>query len=128
VRKNTQNYCLLLVLTFLQCLVPLLHAHAGGLHVSSHVHVHDYGLELPASHSAHELELKADLCHSPVVGAVCEFRRDTECNGCTGVLLASPWLKMQHSAYIVVIASPSILPNIPFRAGPPPSQAPPALV
>jgi len=128
VRKNTQNYCLLLVLTFLQCLVPLLHAHAGGLHVTSHVHVHDYGLELPASHSAHELELKADFCDSPVVGAASEFRRDSANDGLAGVPPATPWLTVQYSTYVVVIASPSILPYMPFRAGPPPSQAPPALV
>lgn len=127
-RKNTSNYCLLLVLTFLQCLVPLLHAHAGGLHVTSHVHVHDYGLELPASHSAHELELKADFCDSPVVGAASEFRRDSANDGFAGVPPATPWLTVQYSAYVVVIASPSILPYMPFRAGPPPSQAPPALV
>lgn len=127
-RKNTKKYCLLLVLTFLQCLVPLLHAHAGGLHVTSHAHVHDYGLELSASHSAHVPELKADLSDSPVVGAVSEFRRDSACDGFTGALPATPWLTVQYSTYVVVIASPSILPYMPFRAGPPPSQAPPALV
>jgi len=128
VRKNTQNYCLLLVLTFLQCLVPLLHAHAGGLHVTSHVHVHADGLELSASRSAHELELKADLSDSPVVGAASEFRRDSANDGFTGAPPATPWLTVQYSTYVVVIASPSILPYIPFLAGPPPSQAPPALV
>lgn len=127
-RKNTQNYCLLLALTFLQCLVPLLHAHAGGLHVSSHVHVHADRLELPASHSAHELELKADLSDSPVVGAVSEFRRDSAHAGFTGAPSATPWLTVQYSTYIVAIASPSILPYMLCRAGLPPSQAPPALV
>ncbi|MDP2154776.1 MAG: hypothetical protein Q8J61_02145 [Sulfuricella sp.] len=126
--KNTKNYCLLLVLTFLQCLVPLLHAHAGGLHVTSHVHVHADGLELPAFHSAHEPELKADLCDSPVVGAVSEFRRDSAHDGFTGAPPATPWLTVPYSTCAVVIATPSILPYIPFRAGPPPSQAPPALV
>ncbi|MDP2878195.1 MAG: hypothetical protein Q8N74_01520 [Sulfuricella sp.] len=127
--KNIQNYCLLLVLTFLQCLVPLLHAHAGGLHVTSHVHVHDYGPGLSASHSAHEQEeLKADLCDSPVVGAVSEFRRDSAYDGFTGTPPATPWLTVRYSTCVVVIASPSILSYIPFRAGPPPSQAPPALV
>lgn len=125
-RKNTKKYCLLLVLTFLQCLVPLLHAHAGGLHVTSHIH--DHGLELPASHSAHVPEFKADSCDSPVVGAVSEFRRDSACDGFTGAPPATPWLIAQYSTYVVVIASSSILPYMPFRAGPPPSQAPPALV
>ena len=127
-RKNTSKYCLLLVLTFLQCLVPLLHAHAGGLHVTSHVHVHADRLELPASHSAHELELKADSCDFPVVGAVSEFRRDSTYDGFTGVSPTIPCLSVQYSTYVVVIASPSILPYMPFRAGPPPSQAPPAFV
>jgi hypothetical protein len=124
--RKTLKYCLLLVLTFLQCLVPLLHAHAGGLHASSHVHVHDYGLELPASHSAHELELKADSRESPVVGAVSEFRRDSAYDGFAGVPPAALWLTVPYSFYVVVIASPSILLHMPFRAGPPPSQAPPA--
>ena len=128
VRKNTKNYCLLLVLTFLQCLAPLLHAHAGGLHVTSHVHVHDYGLELSASRPAHESELKADLCDLPVVGAVSEFRRDATNDDFTGASPATPWLTAPYSADVVVIAFPFILPHIPFRAGPPPSQAPPAIV
>ncbi|MDO9063855.1 MAG: hypothetical protein Q7U25_01445 [Sulfuricella sp.] len=127
-RKNTQNYCLLLALTLLQCLVPLLHAHAGGLHVTSHVHVHADGLKLSASHPAHEQELKADLSESPVVGAVSEFRRDSAHAGFTGVQSATPWLTVQYSTYVVAIASPSILPYMPCRAGLPPSQAPPALV
>lgn len=128
VRKNTQNYCLLLVLTFLQCLAPLLHAHAGGLHVSSHVHVHADRLELPAFPSAHELELKADLSDSPVVGAASEFRRDATHDGFSGAPLAISWLTAQYSTDVVAIASPAILPYIPFQSGPPPSQAPPAFV
>jgi hypothetical protein len=127
VRKNTKKYCLLLVLTFLQCLVPLLHAHAGGLHAASHVHVHNYGLEMPAFHSAHERELKSDLSDFPVVGVVSEFRRDSEYAGFTGAAV-TPWLTALYSGYVVVIASPSILTYIPFRAWPPPSQAPPAFV
>ena len=128
-RKNNSNYCLLLFLTFLQCLVPLLHAHAGGLHATSHVHVHADRLELSASHhSAHELELKADSCDFPVVGAVSEFRRDSANDGFAGVPLSTPWLTVQYSAYVVVIAPSAILPYMPFRAGPPLSQAPPAFV
>lgn len=127
-RKNTQNYFLLLVLTFLQCLAPLLHAHAGGLHVAPHVHVHDYGLELPASRLAHELELKADLCDSPVVGAASEFKRDATYDDFAGAPSVAPWFTALYSVDVVDIASPSTLPPIFFRAGPPPAQAPPALV
>jgi hypothetical protein len=128
VRKNTSKYCLLLVLTFLQCLVPLLHAHAGGLHVPSHVHVHADGLGLSASPAAHELELKADLRDFPVVGAVSEFRRDSACDSFNGAPPATPWLSVPYSVYVVALAASSILLYIPFRAGPPPSQAPPVLV
>jgi len=128
VRKNTQNYCLLLVLTFLQCLAPLLHAHAGGLHVTSHVHVHDYGLGLSAPHSAHVPELKVDLCDSPVVGAASEFKRDATHDDFAGAPPATSWLTAPYSTDVAAIASPSILSHIPFLAGPPPSQAPPALV
>lgn len=125
--KNTKNYCLLLVLTFLQCLVPLLHAHAGGLHVASHVHVHDYGLELPAFHLAHEAELKADSFDSPAVGAASEFRRDSAADGFNAALPGTLCLIVPYSAYAAVIASSSIFPSIAFRPGPPPSQAPPEL-
>ena len=127
VRKNAKNYCLLLVLTLLQCLAPLLHAHAGGLHVSSHAHVHDHGLELSAFRPAYELEFKDDLCESTVVGTVSEFRRDTLNDGFTGILPATPWVIAQYSTYVVA-AAPSILSYMPFRAGSPPSQAPPKLV
>lgn len=125
-RKNTQNYFLLLVLTFLQCLAPLLHAHAGGLHVTSHVHVHDHGLELSAPHPAHVPGLKSDLCDSPAVGAASEFKRDATHDDFAGAPSATSWLTVPYSADVVVIASTPILPHIPFRAGPPPSQAPPA--
>ena len=126
--KTVKNYCLLLVLTFLQCLVPILHAHAGGLHVSSHVHVHDFGLESSAFHAAHATELKADMSDSPVVGAACEFKRDLANDGFNGALPGTLCLNVPYSTYLIVIASPSILPYMPFRAGPPPSQAPPAFV
>lgn len=127
-RKNTLNFCLLLALTFLQCLAPLLHAHAGGLHVTSHVHVHDYGLELSASHSGHEQEFTADLCDSPVVGVASEFRRDSAIDGFTGMPAAIPWVTAQYSNHVVVIALPPILFYTAFRAGPPLPQAPPVLV
>ena len=127
-RKNALNYCLLLVLTFLQCLAPLLHAHAGGLHVTSHVHVLDYGLELSASHSGHEQEIKADLCDSPVVGTASEFRRDSAVDGFAGMAPATSWLTAQYPTYVVVLSVASILSYMPFRAGPPPSQAPPAFI
>jgi hypothetical protein len=126
--RRTLKYCLLLVLTFLQCLVPLLHAHAGGLHVTSHVHVHADRVELSAFHSAHQRELKADICESPVVGAVSEFRRDSAYDGFAGVAPAALWLTVPFSFYVVAIASPSLLSSIPFRAGPPPAQAPPSSV
>ncbi|GAO36743.1 hypothetical protein SCT_2153 [Sulfuricella sp. T08] len=126
--KTIKNYCLILVLTFLQCLVPILHAHAGGVHASSHVHVHDHGLELSAFHAAHATELKADMSDSPVVGAACEFRRDLANDGFNGALPGTLCLIVPYLAYVVVIDSSSILPYMPFRAGPPPSQAPPAIV
>mgnify|MGYP001615183251 CR=1 len=127
-RKHTLNYCLLLVLTLLQCLAPLLHAHAGGLHAASHLHVHDYGLGLSAAHPAHDLEFKADSCDLPAVGAASEFRRDSAGDGFAVAPPVIPWLAAPYSMDVAAIASPSTLFHIPFHAGPPPSQAPPALV
>ena len=124
--RETLKYCLLLVLTFLQCLVPLLHAHADGLHATSHAHIHADRVELLAFHSAHQRELEADSCESPVVGAVSEFRRDSAYDGFAGVPPTALWLTVPYSFYVVVIASPSIVLHMPFRAGPPPSQAPPS--
>lgn len=125
--SNTyKNYFLILVLTFLQCLVPLLHAHAGGQHVSSHVH--DHGMELPAPHAAHAQELKVDMSDSPVVSAASEFRRDLANDGFNGAPPGTLCLIVPYLAYVVVIDSSSILPYMPFRAGPPLSQAPPAFV
>ncbi|MEN6629494.1 MAG: hypothetical protein ABFC42_07610, partial [Sulfuricella sp.] len=70
-KKRLQNFRLILALAFLQCLTPLLHAHAGGQHDSSHAHVH-LGVAV-SNHSAHFPELTADAGDFPVVGAVSEF-------------------------------------------------------
>lgn len=123
-QKNFQHYCLILALALLQCLMPLLHAHAGGLHVSSHVHVH---AEAPASHhTAHGPEVRVDLCDLPVVCAASEFKRDHASEDFAAALAAPVWLIAPPQAPVLpAFFSSSILPVRPFYSGPPPSQAPP---
>lgn len=116
----------MLALAFLQCLVPLLHAHAGGLHVSSDAHVH-FGAGL-AHRPAHVPELKTDSCDLPVVGAASEFKRDSAADGLDGAPSRTVWLTMPRPAQAVAAACSSRLSRIAFRPGPPPSQAPPARV
>lgn len=123
-RHHFGNYCLLLALAFLQCLAPLLHAHAGGLHASSDAHVH-FGAAL-AHPPAHVPELRADSCDLPVVGAASEFKRDPAADGLDGAPSRTVWLTAPHPAQAVAAAFSSGLSRIAFRPGPPPSQAPPA--
>lgn len=124
-KNNFKNSCLIVVLAFLQCLVPLLHAHAGGLHVSSHVHIH-FDLPPPV-HPALTHELTADLCDFPVVGAANEFKRDPASEDLALVSTRSSWLILPPQALVLPAPHvPSILPESAFFSGLPPSQAPPA--
>ncbi|MHB0985895.1 MAG: hypothetical protein ACYC05_09935 [Sulfuricella sp.] len=124
-RNRSGKFYLLLVLAFLQCLVPFLHAHAGGLHVPSHVHIHID--DLVPSHSAHPSELRSDSSDFPVVGAATEFKRDSASDDVAS-LSSSPCWRIQPRQALVLSAfhAPSILPQSPFFFGAPPSQAPPA--
>lgn len=120
------NICLILALAFLQCLVPLLHAHAGGLHVPANAHIHFDATV--ARHSGHAPELTAELGDLPVVGAAGEFKRDPAVDSFGGVPPRTVWLTVPHLAHPVAATSSSILPHMPFRLGAHPSQAPPARV
>lgn len=126
VRKKAHHYSLLLLLTFLQCLVPLLHAHADGLHVTSHIHVHDHGAGASAFHSGQKHVLEAESCDSPVVGAVSEFKRDWSFAGFAGapsmLLLILPESARDAPIVFTVVFSSSRL----YWIGPPPAHAPPA--
>lgn len=119
-----RHYFLILLLALLQCLTPLLHAHAGGLHASSHVHLHVDGWS--AHHSAHGPELSVDLRELPVVCVASEFKRDSLSEEGVAPLSAAAWRIVPP--LVPVAATVSISP-LPFSAslysGPPPSQAPP---
>lgn len=124
-KKNFNNYCLIVVLAFLQCLVPLLHAHAGGVPVTSHVHIH---VDVPATvHHALTHELRADSCDFPVVGAASEFKRDQAGDGLALALTNFPWLIQPPCSEICSAQlALSILPEDSLFSGSPPSHAPPA--
>ena len=124
-KNRSGKFYLLLALTFLQCLVPFLHAHAGGLHASSHVHIH---IDVPAPGlSAHPSELRSDSSDFPVVGAATEFKRDSASDD-VALLSPSPYWRIQPRQALVLSTfhAPSILPQSPFFFGAPPSQSPPA--
>lgn len=125
VRKNPHHYSLLLLLTFLQCLVPLLHAHAGGLHVTSQVHVHDHGADASAFHTGQKQVIEAESGDSPVVGAVSEFKRDWSYPGSAGAP-SMPSLILPECARDAPIAFPVVFSSLLYWSGPPPAHAPPA--
>lgn len=125
-RIHFKPYFLVLLLALLQCLMPLLHAHAGGLHVSSHVHVHVEGMTL--HHPAQAPEFTVDLSDLPVVCAASEFKRDPIGEEVTATVAAQVWRVVPSTALILLsLPSPPVLGEASIYSGPPPSQAPPVL-
>jgi hypothetical protein len=121
-----KKYFLVLLLALLQCLMPLLHAHAGGLHVSSHVHMHIEGINL--HHPAQAPEFTVDLSELPVVCAASEFKRDSVGEEVAAPVIAPAWRFPPAPAPILLAHSFSpVLGEASLYSGPPPSQAPPAL-
>lgn len=117
-----KSMLLVWALAFLQCLAPLLHAHAGGLHVSGGAHIHFEGLRIGALHAGHEIH--ADHAEMPSVGTPAEFRRDRFFSG-DDVAVAAVALPLPAMPPTV------FLPALSFRYFPvfdkpsPPAQAPP---
>lgn len=120
-----RHYFLILLLALLQCLTPLLHAHAGGLHASSHVHLHVSGLTV--QQPAHGPEFSVDLSELPAVCAASEYKRDSASEEDVSLPPAVVGRVAPPLAPAVAVVS---LPPLSFPAslyfGPPPSQAPPA--
>lgn len=112
-------------LALIQCLVPLLHAHADGLNAASHVHM-QFDPSTPfAPHVRHADEFRAVTGHSAVIGAVVEFRRDSPIDGFDAIPLAALPLPVAYPASGGV---PAFFSRLPFRfvlCIPPPAQAPP---
>lgn len=124
--QKYKSLLLVWVLAFLQCLVPLLHAHAGGLHASgtAHVHVHFEGLKVGA---ADAVEFHVDQSEMPSVGVPAEFRRDQFFSGDAPLpVVVQPVLPVPALEHVLAhIAPPSCHPC--FHRLTPPAQAPPAV-
>lgn len=122
--RKCKSLLLVWVLAFLQCLVPLLHAHAGGLHASgtAHVHAHFEGLKVGA---AQTVEFRVDQTEMASVGVPAEFRRDQSFSGdvplAVAVLPVPPVPALDH--VLAHFAPPSCHPC--FYKPTPPAQAPP---
>lgn len=121
--RKRNNLVVLLMLALLQCVVPLLHAHAGGLHISTGVHLH----LAPVVAAGHDRvsELTSDFCDSAVVGVANELKRDLLADA-LGVpaLLPAPYTVPQLQAGDVPVACDVPAP-IPASLRRPPSHAPP---
>lgn len=111
------------LLALLQCFVPLLHAHAGGLNAGGETHIHLDALHLGVTHDL--VELRVDHGAAPAVSAPSEFKRDSFFSGDDLVVAVNilpqpalpPALRLQF-------APPSHFPV--FHKPTPPAQAPPA--
>lgn len=123
---HLKKYFLVLLLALLQCLMPLLHAHAGGLHASSHVHVHFEGISLHPP--AQVPEFSVDLSEMPAVCAASEFKRDPMGEEVVASVAAAAWRIIPLPQQVVLSLPSSPVPGqTSIYSGPPPSQAPPAL-
>ena len=122
--QKCKSLLLVWMLAFLQCLVPLLHAHAGGQHASGVAHVHFEGLKVIA---AQTVEFHVDQSEMPSVGVPAEFRRDpffsSDVPLAVVVLPVPPVPALEH--VLAHFAPPSCHPC--FYKPTPPAQAPPAV-
>ncbi len=119
---------LIVLLTFLQCLAPLLHAHAGGIHAGDSGHLHlDQLSEVSAPLRVHT-EFRVDLSDSPSVSAPTELRRDQPLpGGETSGLPARIILPPPALGGVVRVAQPPLFDFFSPRLTPP-AQAPPAAI
>lgn len=72
--RKWNSFLLVALLTFLQCLAPLLHAHTGGLHTNEAGHVHLDALNVGPV-EVHTV-FRADAADTPSVSVPAEYRRD----------------------------------------------------
>lgn len=124
--RKCKSLLLVWALAFLQCLVPLLHAHAGGMQTSGVAHIHLDGVHVgEAPHGSPEL--RADQCDTPSVGAPAELRRDQVFSGDAPLAVAvQPVLPIPALEHVLAHAvSPTC--HSCFSKPTPPAQAPPAV-
>lgn len=124
--RKCKSLMLVWVLAFLQCLVPLLHAHAGGMQASGAAHIHLDGVHV--GEEAHGFpELRADQCDTPSVGAPAELRRDQVFPGdLPFAVFARPILPIPSLEHVLAHVVPPSCHSC-FSKPTPPAQAPPAV-
>ncbi|TCV85382.1 hypothetical protein [Sulfurirhabdus autotrophica] len=117
----------IVLLAFLQCFAPLLHAHALGNYQSSGVHFHlDYDM-LEHSAKPGKAELQTSQTELPAITMAQEFKKDAVLFIITDVVLPfrypSQVLNYIHSRHSDLLHQPLYL----FTSRLPPAQAPPYL-
>lgn len=124
--RKWNTLLLIALLTLLQCLAPLLHAHAGGLHSNEAGHVHLDALHV-APLQAHT-EFRIDLSDTPSVSVPAEYRRDQATPGDEPAAIAAqvPYPVPAIGRAVWVAAFPLFQFCSPRLT--PPAHAPPAIV
>jgi hypothetical protein len=123
--RKCKSLILVWMLAFLQCLAPLLHAHAGGLHAAGDAHIHFHGLHLGAAHG--QAELSAYPVDTPSVSTPAQFKRDPIFSPSSADLaFAVAQLPQPAFAAMAFTAPQALLPQSGFTRPAPPARAPPA--
>lgn len=111
------------LLALLQCFVPLLHAHAGGLDASGETHIHLDALHLGLAHDL--AELRIDHSAAPAVSAPSEFKRDSFFSGDDLLVAVNSLPQPAMPAALRLQLAPTAYVPV-FHQTTPPAQAPPA--
>lgn len=121
--RKRKSLLLAWTLAFLQCFVPLLHAHAGGLHTSGDAHIHLDALNTGARHA--HTEFRVDLADTPSLSAPSEFKRDSFFSGDDLLVAVNPIPQAATLTTVRLNLAPSSY-HPAFQQLTPPAQAPPA--
>lgn len=121
--RKYKSFLLVWLLALLQCFVPLLHAHAGGLNAAGGTHVHLDALNIcaPLAHTAFHVDRSA----APAVSAPSEFKRDQLFSGDDLAVVADTLPQAAGLAALLPYVIPSSY-HPGFHKPTPPAQAPPA--
>lgn len=123
--RKCKSLSLVWILAFLQCLAPLLHAHAGGLQTAADAHIHFDGLHLGATHG--RTEFSAHHVDTPSVSTPAQFKRDPVFSPSSADLAIAATLLPQPALAAVAFTVPQApLPRSGFIRPAPPARAPPA--
>lgn len=123
--RKCKSLILVWALAFLQCLAPLMHAHAGGLHAVADAHIHFDGLHIGATHK--QVEFSAHHVDAPSVSTPAQLKRDPVFSPSSADLAIAVTLLSQPTFAVVASTVPQTpLPPSRFIWPSPPARAPPA--